>query len=56
MWIVYLLMFVITALISYLWATGIDKMTEYQKENPDYDPKKGWLDWDDDKSTTEGEL
>jgi hypothetical protein len=36
MWILYLVMFVITVIISYLWVRGIDKMTEYQKENPDY--------------------
>lgn len=33
MWIVFLLMFVVVALISYLWVRGID----YMKENhPDY--------------------
>lgn len=33
MWIVYLLMFVVVAIISYLWVRGID----YMKENhPDY--------------------
>jgi hypothetical protein len=33
MWIVYVLMFVVVAIISYLWVQGID----YMKENhPDY--------------------
>ena len=33
MWIVYVLMFVVVAIISYLWVLGID----YMKENhPDY--------------------
>jgi hypothetical protein len=33
MWIVYLVMFVVVAIISYLWVRGID----YMKENhPDY--------------------
>jgi hypothetical protein len=39
-------MFVITAIISYLWVRGIDKETEYRKKNPDYKPGEGWLDWD----------
>lgn len=56
MWIVYLIMFVIVGVISYLWANGIEKQRKYEEENPDYDPKKGWLDWDDNHSTTEGEL
>ena len=56
MWIVYLTMFIVTALISWLWVSGIDKMTKYQKEHPDEDLSKGWLDWDCDKATTEGEL
>jgi hypothetical protein len=44
MWKVFLLMFVVVAIISYLWVRGID----YMKENhPDY---KGddFLDWDED--------
>lgn len=33
MWIIYILMFVVIAIISYLWVRGID----YMKENhPDY--------------------
>lgn len=56
MFIVYFTMFVIVALISYLWANGIEKQSQYQKENPDYNPEEGWLDWDDNNSTTEGEL
>ena len=49
MWKVYLIMFFITALISWLWVRGIDNMT---KNHPDY---KGndLLDWDDDKTHTE---
>ena len=44
MWKVFLLMFVVVAIISYLWVRGID----YMKENhPDY---KGddFLNWDED--------
>ena len=33
MWKVYLLMFFITAIISYLWVRGIDNM---KKNHPDY--------------------
>ena len=33
MWKIYLVMFVITAIISYLWVRGIDKM---EQEHPDY--------------------
>lgn len=33
MWKVYLTMFVISAIISYLWVRGIDKMKD---EHPDY--------------------
>ena len=33
MWKIYLVMFVITAIISYLWVRGIDNM---KKEHPDY--------------------
>ena len=33
MWKVYLTMFVISGIISYLWARGIDKM---KNEHPDY--------------------
>ena len=54
MWQVYLIMFIITAVISWLWVRGIDKMNKYQKEHPDEDLSKGWLDWDDNKATTEG--
>jgi len=44
MWKVFLLMFVVVAIISYLWVRGID----YMKENhPNY---KGddFLNWDED--------
>jgi len=33
MWIIYLTMFVISGIISYLWAIGIDKMKD---KHPDY--------------------
>jgi len=33
MWKVYLVMFIVTALISWLWMRGIDKM---KNEHPDY--------------------
>jgi hypothetical protein len=33
MYIVFLVIFVVTAIISYLWATGIDNM---KKNHPDY--------------------
>lgn len=43
MWKVYLLMFVVTAVISYLWVRGIDNM---KNKHPDY---KGndFLNWDE---------
>ena len=42
MWKVYLLMFIVTAVISYLWVRGIDNM---KNKHPDY---KGddFLNWD----------
>ena len=44
MWKVYLLMFAVITLISYLWVKGIDNM----KENyPDY-KGEDWLNWGDD--------
>ena len=48
MWKVFLLMFVVVAIISYFWVRGID----YMKENhPDY---KGddFLNWDEDDKNT----
>lgn len=62
MWKVYLLMFFVVGIISYLWVRGID----YMKDNhPDYegedflnlgDEKKEKLNsqWDDNKIHTEG--
>lgn len=47
MWIVYLIMFVIVGIISYFWVRGIDKMIEYQKENPDYKGQE-FLDFESD--------
>jgi len=45
MWKVYLVMFVITAIISYLWVRGIDNM---KNQHPDY---KGndFLNFEDDE-------
>ena len=43
MWKVFLLMFVVVAIISYFWVRGID----YMKENhPDY-KGEDFLNWDD---------
>jgi hypothetical protein len=53
---VYIVMFLITAVISWLWVRGIDNQMKYQKQNPDHNPNEGWLDWDDNKVTTEGDL
>lgn len=48
MWKVYLLMFVVVAIISYLWVRGID----YMKENhPDY-KGEDFLNWDEDDKNT----
>lgn len=41
MWIVYLIIFVISFIISYLWVQGIDKM---KREYPDY-KGEDFLDW-----------
>ena len=44
MWKVFLLMFVVVAIISYFWVRGID----YMKENhPDY-KGEDFLNWDED--------
>jgi len=45
MWIVFLVMFIVVAIISYLWVQGIDNM---HKNHPDY---KGddFLNWDKDE-------
>ena len=45
-------MFIVTALISWLWATGIDKM---KNEHPDY-KGQDFLTWDDDKIHSEGDF
>ena len=46
MWKVYLSMFIVTSIISYLWVRGIDNM---KKNHPDY---KGddFLNWDKDEN------
>jgi hypothetical protein len=54
MWKVYLAMFLITAVISWLWVRGIDRQMKYKKENPDTNESEGWLDWDN--AHTENEL
>ena len=56
MWKVYLVMFIVTALISWLWVRGIDNQMKYEKENPDSNNTDGWLDWDCDKAHTEGDI
>ena len=43
MWKVYLLMFFITVIISYLWVRGIDNM---KKNHPDY-KGEDFLNWND---------
>jgi hypothetical protein len=50
MWKVFLIMFLITLVISIIWVHLIDKQVKYKKENPDYNEKDGWLDWDIDKT------
>ena len=45
MWKVYLIMFVVTAIISYLWVRGIDNM---KKNHPDYEGED-FLDWNKNK-------
>ena len=47
-------MFLITAILSWLWVSGIDNQMKYQKDNPNYNPSEGWLDWD--TAHTEGEI
>ena len=48
MWIVYLIIFVVSFIISYLWVQGIDKM---KKEHSDY-KGEDFLNW---KNETENE-
>ena len=52
--LVFTVIFIITVLISWMWANGIDKESQYIKDNPDHNPSEGWLDWDE--SHTEGEI
>lgn len=54
MWIVFTIMFIITAGIAWLWANGIEKQAQYKKDHPEYNETEGWLDWDD--AHTEGQL
>lgn len=49
---VFFMMFVITAVISIAWASGIHKM---HKEHPEY-KGEDFLDWDDDKVHTENDF
>ncbi len=43
MWIVYLLMFIVVAVISILWVNSITNMHE---KHPDY-KGEDWLNWDE---------
>jgi len=52
--LVFTVMFVITALISWMWVNAIDKQIQYKKEHPEYNESEGWLDWDE--NHTEGEI
>ena len=54
MFISFLIMLFISTVISIAWAISIHKETEYRKQNPDYKPGEGWLDWDE--PHTEGEI
>ena len=54
MFVSFLIMLFITIIISVMWVNGIHKEMEYKKENPDYKPGEGWLDWDE--PHTEGEI
>lgn len=56
MWIVFGIMFIVTAVISWAWASAIEKHAEYKKEHPEYNESEGWLDWDCDNSHTEGQI
>ena len=50
MWIVYILMFIVVAIISYFWVRGID----YMKENhPDY-KGEDFLNWDQERNKIAG--
>lgn len=52
--LLFVTMFLVTAVISVLWVKGIDNQTKYQKQNPEHNPTEGWLDWD--TAHTEGQL
>jgi len=52
MWKVYLLIFAITAFISYIWVRRINNM---KKNHPDY-KGEDFLNWDDNKNHTEGDF
>ena len=52
MYIVFFIMFCFVALISWLWVRGIDYMEE---NHPDY-KGEDFLNWDDNKNHTEGEI
>lgn len=54
MWIVFGIMFIITAGIAWMWANGIEKQAQYKKDHPEYNESEGWLDWD--TAHTENEL
>ena len=52
--IAFTILFVLTVIIAWLWVRAIDREMEYRKQNPDYKPGEGWLDWDE--THTEGEI
>ena len=59
MWLLFSIMFIFVAIISYLWVRGIDNM---QRNHPNYkgddflnwDKQNELPDWDDNKVNTEG--
>lgn len=62
MFVVFLVMFVVTAVISWFWVRGIDYM---QKNHPDYKGedflstsagRDHWDEWDENTVHTEGEI
>lgn len=56
MWVAILIVLVISGIISWIWVGAIDKQIKYKKENPEYNEKEGWLDWDCNNSHTESDF
>jgi len=50
--VVFILMFIITTILCYLWVKGIDNMS---KNHSDY-KGEDFLNWDDNKTHTEGKI